>query len=109
MRLSIKSVLWLVERFFAAFTLFCLWPAVAFLSLFIRLTGGKPVLVTDEWLSQDGRPLRAYRFRTTGPGQSAFRFVGRIIRQRSMDEIPALWNIACGEVRLKDLLVFIYH
>jgi lipopolysaccharide/colanic/teichoic acid biosynthesis glycosyltransferase len=108
MRLSAQSGLWLVERFFAAFVLFYLWPAVAFLTLFILATAEKPVFVTDEW-TKGGRRLRAHRFRTTGPGQPVFRSVRRVLRQRSFDEIPSLWNVACGEVRLRDISLFKRH
>jgi lipopolysaccharide/colanic/teichoic acid biosynthesis glycosyltransferase len=106
MRLSAKSGLILAERFLAAFMLFTVWGAVAFIALFIRITGGKPIIVTDEWVTKEGTPARAYRFRTTGPGLPIFRFVGRVIRQYSLDEILSLWNVACGEVRLGELSLF---
>jgi len=108
MRLSAHSGLWLGERFFAAFLLFALWPAVTILTLFILATADKPVFVTDEWI-KDGRQLHTHRFRTTGPGQPVFRSVGRFIRQYSLDEIPSLWDVACGEIRLRDSLLFRRH
>jgi len=106
MRLSAESGLRLAERFFAAFVLFMMWPALAFLTILIRSTAGQPVFITDEWTSGDGRLLRACRFRSTGPGQPIFRFVGRIIRQHGFDDIPSLWNVACGEARLRDIALF---
>jgi lipopolysaccharide/colanic/teichoic acid biosynthesis glycosyltransferase len=102
MRLSAQSGLWLVDRFFAAFVLFLACPTLVFLTLFILATADKPVFVADEWM-KDGRRIRTYRFRTTGSGQPVFRFLGRVIRQHSLDEIPSLWNVACGEARLKDI------
>jgi len=105
MRLSAQSGLWVVERLFAAFLAFLYLPMVALLALFVHLTAGKPVFVTDEW-DQDGRRLRAHRFRTTGPGQPVFRGVGRYIRRYSLDIIPSLWNVLCGELRLRDILQF---
>jgi lipopolysaccharide/colanic/teichoic acid biosynthesis glycosyltransferase len=108
MRLSAKSGLILAERSLAAFMLFAVWGAIACIALFIRITGGKPVVVADEWVTKEGTPARAYRFRTTGPGLPIFRSVGRMIRQYSLDEILSLWNVACGEVRLKELSPFKY-
>jgi lipopolysaccharide/colanic/teichoic acid biosynthesis glycosyltransferase len=109
MHLSAKSGLILAERFLAALMLLAVWGAVAFIALFIRITGGKPIIVTDEWVTKEGTPARAYRFRTTGPGLPIFRFVGRLVRQYSWDEIPSLWNVACGEVRLGELSIFRYR
>jgi lipopolysaccharide/colanic/teichoic acid biosynthesis glycosyltransferase len=105
MRLSAQSGLWLAERFFAAFLLFWLWPAVAILALFIRSSAGKPVFVSDERVG-DGQRLRAHRFRTTGPGQPVFLSVGRYMRHYSLDAIPLLWNVVCSEVRLRDIPPF---
>src|SRR5262245_59313333 len=101
MRLSAQSGLWLAERFFAVFVLFLVCPTIIFIALFILATADKPVFVVDEWM-KDGRRIRTHRFRTTGPGQPVFRTVGRFIRQYSFGEIPSFWNVACGDVRLKD-------
>jgi lipopolysaccharide/colanic/teichoic acid biosynthesis glycosyltransferase len=108
MRLSAQSGIWLAERLVAALLLFCLCPTIIFLALFILATADKPVFVTDEWI-KDGRRLRARRFRTTGPGQPVFRSVGRVIRQLSFDDMPSFWNVACGEIRLRDILLFKRH
>ena len=86
--------------------LVAMWGGVAFLALFIRITSGTPIVVTDEWVTKEGERARAYRFRTTGPGLPVFRAVGRVIRQHSFDEILSLWNVACGEVRLHELSFF---
>src|SRR5580765_1631603 len=102
MRLSAQSGLWMIERFFAAFFIFFCLPMVAFLALIIHATAGRPVFVTDEWV-KDGRRLRAHRFRTVGPGEPVFRSVGGYIRQASWDIIPSLWNVVCGEIRLRDI------
>jgi lipopolysaccharide/colanic/teichoic acid biosynthesis glycosyltransferase len=109
MYLSTKSGLILAERFLAALMLFAFWGAVASIALFIWITGGKPIILTDEWVAKEGTPARAYRFRTAGPGLPIFRFVGRVLRQYSLDEIPSLWNVACGEVRLGELSPFKYR
>jgi len=99
----LQSGLLLCERFLAAFALFLLWGALATIAIFIRITAGKPVLVADEWVSKSGAVVRAHRFRTTGPGLPVFRAAGRLFREYALDELPSLWNVACGEVRLKDL------
>jgi lipopolysaccharide/colanic/teichoic acid biosynthesis glycosyltransferase len=104
-RLSAGWGLGVAERFFAAFFMFFCLPMVAFLALIIHATAGKPVFVTGECV-KDGRRLRAHRFRTTGPGQLVFRSVGRYIRHYSLDVIPSLWNVVCGEIRLRDISQF---
>ena len=105
MRLSAQSGFWLAERFFAGFLLFAVAPLFVFLALLIVATADKPIFVTDEWI-RDGRQLRAHRFRTTGPGEPIFRTIGRVVRRASWDDIPSLWNVACGELRLRDILRF---
>jgi lipopolysaccharide/colanic/teichoic acid biosynthesis glycosyltransferase len=100
---SFLSALLLCERFLAAFALFFSWGALAAIAIFIRLTGGRPILVVDEWISRNGAAVRAHRFRTTGPGLPVFRAAGRLFRDFALDELPSLWNAACGEVRLRDL------
>ncbi len=99
----LQSALILGERFVAALVLFLLWGALAMIALFIRITAGKPILVVDEWTTRSGTPVRAHRFRTTGPGRPLFRAAGRLFREYALDELPSLWNVACGEVRLRDL------
>jgi lipopolysaccharide/colanic/teichoic acid biosynthesis glycosyltransferase len=100
---SLQSALLLSERFLAAFAVFFLWRALATIAIFIRITAGKPILVVDEWVNKGGAAVRAHRFRTTGPGLPVFRAAGRLIRDYALDELPSLWNVACGELRLRDL------
>jgi lipopolysaccharide/colanic/teichoic acid biosynthesis glycosyltransferase len=93
----------MVERFLAAFLLFSCLPMLGLLAVFVHSTAGTPVFVTDEWI-KEGRRLRAHRFRTTGPGEPVFRSVGRVVRQLGWDDLPSFWNVACGEIRLRDIL-----
>lgn len=101
-----------------------LWLLVA---LAIRLDSPGPVLFGHQRLGQDGRRFRLWKFRTMV--QRADRLletyltahpdlrqewerdhklrhdprltrVGRWLRKTSLDEIPQLWNVLCGEMSL---------
>jgi lipopolysaccharide/colanic/teichoic acid biosynthesis glycosyltransferase len=99
----LQPALVLGERFLAAFLLFFLWGGLATIAIFIKATSGSPILVVDEWVTKSGSAVRGHRFRTTGPGLPVFRAAGRLFRAYALDELPSLWNVACGEVRLRDL------
>jgi len=98
-----QSVSILGERFVSAIMLVLVWGALATMAIFIHITAGRPILVVDEWIARSGTPVRAHRFRTTGPGLPWFRAAGRLFREYALDELPSLWNVACGKVRLRDL------
>jgi lipopolysaccharide/colanic/teichoic acid biosynthesis glycosyltransferase len=94
-----------MERVVAILLVVLYGPGLLLIAGFIRTTSEGPVLITDQWLA-GGRLVRAARFRTAGPGSGAFHLVGRKLRQYSLDELPALWNVVRGEVGLKDLYLF---
>lgn len=65
----------------------------------IAVTGGHPVVVEDVVI-REGRMLgRSLRFRTTGPGNEAFKVLGRFLRSWGIDEWPGFWSVVRGDVR----------
>src|SRR5882672_10987602 len=89
----------------AAFVLLivCL-PGLLVVALLIYLTGGRPILLTPELPARDNSAAHNYRFRTTGHGTPAFHVIGRFLRTAAIDEIPRLWSVLRGDIRMKELL-----
>ena len=102
-------------------------PIVAWLALLVRLDSKGPVLYPQKRLGRDGVPFTAFKFRTMhGDGEERLKAVleadpklraeyeefhklafdpritrvGRVLRKYSLDELPQLWNVICGEMSL---------
>ena len=65
----------LFERLVGLLALVVFLPTLLLLAIFLRTNSDEPVLLTDLFVGRAGRPVRSYRFRTTGRGTSAFRVV----------------------------------
>ena len=72
----------------------------------IRVTTNGPVVLTDEFPASGGGMARSYRLRTTGRGSSAFHIIGRFLRKYAIDELPAFYSLARGDIGLRDVLRF---
>jgi lipopolysaccharide/colanic/teichoic acid biosynthesis glycosyltransferase len=105
----------------AAIAIITLAPALAVVSILIKLTSHGPVFFSQLRAGRGGKPFRMYKFRTMvvdaerlksellahneqdGP---AFKMkkdpritrVGRVLRATGMDELPQLWNVLRGEM-----------
>ena len=88
-------------------------PVLAALALWVRLDSAGPVLYAQERVSLSGKRFRMLKFRTmrvdaeaaggpgwTKPDDPRRTRAGRILRPLSLDELPQLWNVFCGEMSL---------
>lgn len=115
-----KAVL---DRIAAAVLLVLLAPLLLAVALTIRLDSAGPALFTQTRIGRYGRPFTIYKFRTmttdaetakqrlTGVNESdgvLFKIrsdpritrVGGVLRKYSVDELPQLWNVVCGQMSL---------
>ncbi|MFN7919385.1 MAG: undecaprenyl-phosphate galactose phosphotransferase WbaP [Bryobacteraceae bacterium] len=111
----------------AAATLLVTLPIVAAAALWVRLTGGSPVLYRQQRLGEGERPIEVWKLRTMHVGAEEMlerhldaspdareeweRFYklkqdprlvrgGAFLRRTSVDEFPQLWNVLRGEMSL---------
>ena len=80
------------------------------LAAVIRLRLGSPVFFRQVRPGWQGRPFRMVKFRTMTDGRGpdgqllpdAQRLTpfGRFLRSTSLDELPELWNVLCGDMSL---------
>src|SRR3546814_20680124 len=71
---------------------------------------GRPVLFTQTRAGRNGRPFRLVKFRTMTdardrdgrllPDAERLTRLGRFLRHSRVDELPELWNILMGDMRL---------
>lgn len=117
---AVKDV---VERLTAIMALVALAPMLVVLALLVRLTSSGPVIHRRRVLGRGGRPFDAFKFRTMVMDAdlllrarpellAAFQGnvkladdpritpVGRWLRRSSLDELPQLFNVLCGQMSL---------
>src|SRR4051812_36848141 len=90
------------ERVVGFVFLISIFPTLLLIGLFIRATAGRPVVLNDSVLTEEGMVAKSYRFRTTGEGTRLFRCFGRVMRKYGIDELPGLWSVACGDISFRE-------
>ena len=86
-------------------------PLLAGAALAVKLEDGGPVLFRQRRVGKDGRDFELLKLRSmvvdserTGAGfaidrdDSRITKIGRFLRRTSIDELPQLWNVVCGDM-----------
>ena len=102
---------WL-QRTLAAVALVASAPVLALIAVVVRRDSPGPILYGAARIGRNGLPFTAWKFRTMstnrpneGPAISTaddarVTRVGRRLRRMRLDELPQLWNVLRGEMRL---------
>jgi len=82
----------------------------ALIALLILLTFGRPIIFSQQRPGLHGNPFVMRKFRTMKtilneegallPDEDRMTSFGCWLRRTSMDELPSLWNVLCGEMSL---------
>jgi len=92
----------------ATLALCVLVPVMLLLALVARCSIGRPILFGQQRSGRNGREFTMWKFRTMTDARDekgALRSdderltrTGRWLRATSLDELPELWNVLCGEM-----------
>lgn len=100
----------LLDIIISGFALLVLSPVIALLAILVRVKLGSPVIFQQERPGYQTRIFTLKKFRTMTnekdadgrllPDGERLTGFGRLLRRTSLDELPELWNIFCGDMSL---------
>ena len=102
---------WIVDATISGVALVVLSPLLLLVAALIRWGSRGPVLYRQQRMGRGGRPFMIWKFRTmvvdaeaagklTVGSDVRVTRVGRLLRQRRLDEVPQLVNVLRGDMRL---------
>ena len=99
-----------MDRSLAALGLVASAPLLGAAAVAVRVRMGGPVFFSQERPGLDGRPFRIFKMRTMTnerdaegrllPDEQRLTPLGKALRASSIDELPQLWNVLCGQLSL---------
>ncbi len=102
----------LFDAIFCTLALLVASPLMLACALLVRLESAGPILYRQERMGMDGRRFDILKFRTmrtdaeaggarfASPGDPRVTRAGAWMRKLSLDELPQLWNVLCGDMSL---------
>jgi Undecaprenyl-phosphate glucose phosphotransferase len=88
-------------------------PLLALIAVAVKLSSPGPVLYAQERMGLDGRTFKMLKFRSmrsdaerqsgavwATKGDDRCTPLGAFLRRTSLDELPQLWNVVCGDMSL---------
>jgi len=100
----------LFDRSVALCGLIVLSPVFIGVSVLVRLSMGSPIMFRQQRPGRFAKPFRLLKFRTMSderdaggkllPDAERLTRIGRLLRATSLDELPQLWNVLCGDISL---------
>ncbi|GAC1628890.1 MAG: O-antigen biosynthesis protein WlbG [Candidatus Acidiferrum sp.] len=100
----------LLERALCAVALLVLSPLLVLIALAVLLDTGLPILFTQRRVGRHAALFTLFKFRTmtrdtrgpyiTAAGDTRITRTGKFLRKFKLDELPQLWNIIRGDMRL---------
>lgn len=100
----------LLDMIISGLALVILSPVIVLLAILVRIKLGSPVIFKQERPGYQTRIFTLKKFRTMTdtkdangnllPDAERLTKFGRLLRRTSLDELPELWNIFCGDMSL---------
>jgi len=100
----------LFDILFTILALCVIAPIIGVIALFVRVNLGRPILFSQKRPGLNEKPFTLLKFRTmtaaydaqgnVRPDAERLTSFGRFLRTASLDELPELFNVLCGEMSL---------